>query len=149
MTVVTKSVVIDAPREAIRPYYTTSDYTKQIYQNVYLWEPDDAWPNAGAKARIGFKATAINVDGTCISQQYDPETMHHVYRVDSDNGEPSYWEWTFDESDGKTTVTAKIEYTIPGSIIGAALDKLMIERQNAKLVQQSLDNLKALSEAKD
>jgi len=38
---------------------------------------------------------------------------------------------------------------IPDIDIGAALDKLMIERQNAKLVQQSLDNLKTLSEAKE
>lgn len=146
MTIVTKSIVIDAPREAIRPFYTNSEYTKKIYQNVYLWEPGDTWPSAGAKAKIGFKATAMKVEGTSTTQEYDPETMHHVYRVDGEGTEPSYWQWTFDESDGKTTVTVQVEYTIPGRILGPALDKLMVERQNGKLLQQSLDNLKALTE---
>ena len=146
MTVVTKSIVVDAPRDAIRPYYTNSDYTMQIYQNVYLWEPDDAWPSAGAMARIGFKATAMKVEGTSVTHEYDEQTMRHVYQVNGENVEPSHWKWIFDEKDGKTTVTVQVEYTIPGRILGPALDKLMVERSNAKLLQTSLENLKALVE---
>ena len=146
MTVVTKSVVINAQREAIRPYYANSDYARQIYQNVYLWEPVDAWPSAGATAKIGFKTVAMNVEGTTTTQIYDPETMHHTYRIDGEDVEPSFWEWTFDEKDGQTTVTAQVEYTIPGRIIGPALDKLMVERQNGKLLETSLNNLKELVE---
>jgi uncharacterized protein YndB with AHSA1/START domain len=88
----------------------------------------------------------VNVEGTSTSQEWDPATLHHLYRVDGENVEPSFWEWTFSESDGKTTASVKVEYTIPGRILGPALDKLMIERSNAKMLQQSLDNLKALAE---
>ena len=148
MTVVTRSIVIDAPRQVIRPIYTSSDYTMQIYENVYLWEPDASWPETGAKAEIGFKATGQNVEGTCTSQEFDPETLHHVFEVQSaaSGDEPSRWEWTFDEQDGKTTVNLRIEYTVPGRIIGPALDKLMIERQNAKLVEKALENMKDVAE---
>lgn len=148
MTVINKSIVINAPRETIRTYYIDSAYAKQIYQNVYLWEPDDAWPKAGAKAKIGFKAVAMNVEGIAECLAFDPVTLHHAYQIQpNDEGlEPSDWEWSFDENDGKTTVTVQIEYTVPGRILGPALDKLMVERQNSKLVQASLDNLKALAE---
>jgi hypothetical protein len=148
MTVVSKSIVVDAPRETIGKYYTDEAYAKQIYQNVYQWEPDDAWPAAGAEAKVGFKAVAMNVDGKAKCLAFDPETLHHVYDIvpDDEGLEPSHWEWTFDEDGGKTTVTVQIEYTVPGRILGPALDKLMVERQNNKLIQASLDNLKALAE---
>jgi uncharacterized membrane protein len=146
MTVVNKSLVINAPLEVIRSYYNDEQYARQIYQNVYLWEPDENWPNAGATARVGFKTPGLNIEGTSTSEAYDPQAMRHAYRIDSEGVEPSHWAWTFEEEDGRTTVNVQVEYTIPGSILGAALDKLFIERQNAKTLQQSLDNLKALAE---
>jgi ligand-binding SRPBCC domain-containing protein len=141
-----KTLVINAPLEVIRSYYTDEQYAKQIYQNVYLWQPDENWPNAGAKARVGFKAAAMNVEGTTTSVALDSETLHHAYRVDSEGVEPSHWEWNFEEAGDQTTVNVQVEYTIPGSVLGKALDKLFVERQNAKSLQQSLDNLKALAE---
>lgn len=146
MSLVQKSMVINASLETIRSYYTDEKYARQIYQNVYKWEPDENWPNTGATAGIGFKTTAMSVEGTVTTVEYDPEKMRHAYRVDSEGVEPAHWEWDFEEKDGQTTVNVQVEYTIPGRILGPALDKLFLERQNAKLLQQSLDNLKALSE---
>jgi uncharacterized membrane protein len=61
---------------------------------------------------------------------------------------PPFESWyTFNEQDGKTAVTAKVEYTIPGSFLGKALDKLFVERQNTKDIEQSLVNLKAMAES--
>ncbi|MFN2222996.1 MAG: SRPBCC family protein [Chloroflexota bacterium] len=146
MTVVNKTLVINAPLDVVRSYYADQRYARQIYQNVYLWEPDEEWPNAGATAKIGFKTPGMNVEGTSTSQEYEPQLMRHVYRVDGKGVEPSHWEWSFKEMDGQTTVDVQVEYHIPGSILGQALDKLFVERQNARLLQQSLDNLKALAE---
>ncbi len=148
MTVIDKSLVINAPLDTIRAIYNNRDYAMQIYQNVYLWEPDEDWPNPGAKAKVGFKAVTMKVEGTTTSVEYEPDPLRHVYRIDSDatGDEPSHWEWTFEEEDGRTTAKVKVEYTIPGRVLGPALDKLFVERENSKLLQQSLDNLKALSE---
>jgi hypothetical protein len=143
MTTVTKSIVIDAPREVLRPYFDEAEHVKQRSSNLYRWEPDEAWPNAGATCKVGFKATGIDVNGTATSLEYDPATLNTVYRIDSEGFEPSTWRYSFEERDGKTTVTAEVAYTVPGRILGPALDKLVVERGNAKLLQESLENLKA------
>jgi uncharacterized membrane protein len=79
-----------------------------------------------------------------IIQKYDPQTLNRVYTIEADNQpvEPSLWEYTYDENDGKTTVTVTVEYTLPGSYLGQVLDKLVVERGNAKLLETSLQNLK-------
>lgn len=67
---------------------------------------------------------------------YDEETVAHHWRHENEHGMPSFESWyTFDDADGKTTVTTKVEYTVPGSFLGKALDKLFVERQNAKDVE--------------
>lgn len=143
MTTVTKSIVINAPRETLRPLFDDPQRVKQRSSNLYRWEPDEAWPNAGATCQVGFKATGIDVDGVATSLAYDPATLNRVYRIDSEGFEPSTWRYSFEEHDGETTVTADVEYTVPGRILGPALDKLVVERGNAKLLQESLENLKA------
>ncbi len=75
--------------------------------------------------------------------------MAHHFRYEPDNQMMApfdFW-FTFDESEGKTVVTEKLDYTIPGSYLGKALDKLFVERQNVKDVEQALANLKSLAEA--
>ena len=146
MTTVTKSIVIDAPREAIRPYMFESEQNRRWNPNTYLWEPDPAWPEPGATSRVGFKATGLNVEGVARSLEYDPVTIRHVFQIEASSFEPSTWVYTFDEDQGRTTVTMEVEYTVPGRFLGEVLDKLVVERGNARLVEQSLANLKALVE---
>ena len=144
MTTVTKSIVINAPRETLRLYFDDAERVLQRSSNLYHWQPDEAWPNPGATCQVGFKATGIDVDGVATSLEYDPATLDRIYRIDSEGFEPSTWRYSFQEhDDGKTTVTADVQYTVPGRILGPVLDKMMVERGNAKLLQESLENLKA------
>ena len=147
MTKVTKTVVINATREAIRPYFDESERLMGWSKNVYRWEPDAAWPNPGSQSQIGFKTTGVDVDGVATAMEYDLDTMHSVYKVESGEFEPSTWEYTFDEKGGRTIVTARVEYTVPGRLLGPALDKLVVERGNSKLLEETLKNLKAQVEA--
>ena len=143
MTTVTKSIVVDAPREALRPHFHEAERVLERSSNLFLWEPDEKWPSVGAKCKVGFKATGLDVEGVATSVEYDPATLNMAYRIDSGNLEPSMWRFSFEERDGKTTVTADVEYTIPGRILGPTLDKLFVERSNAKRLEESLANLKA------
>lgn len=143
MTTVSKSVVIEAPREAIRPYFNDPQMLPKWNTNVYHWEPEEEWPNVGAKGDIGFKASGgINVEAIMTSLEYDSETLNRAYNIDGGTLPPSLWRYTFDEKDGKTTVTVDVEYTLPGSYLGQVVDKLVVERGNAKLLENSLLNLK-------
>ncbi|MDX1520517.1 MAG: SRPBCC family protein [Anaerolineae bacterium] len=62
-------------------------------------------------------------------------------------GIPSHWEWTLTSEDFMTTdVSLSLDYTVPGSLLGAIADKLVIERQNEKVIEQQLANLKRMAE---
>lgn len=151
MTTITKSIEINATRDTIRRYYAHPAHTAQWSHILTVWEPDEAWPNEGATARMGVKSGGLNVEGVATTIAYDDETMAHHFRHEPDNQMMAPFEtwFTFDESEGKTTVTQKLVYTIPGNLLGQALDRLFVERQNARDMEQQLANLKALAEGEE
>lgn len=147
MTTIIKSIDINATCDIIRQYYAHPVNTPKWSHILTLWEPDEAWPSVGSKAKMGIKSGGINVEGIATTLAYDDETMDHHWRYDPTNQMLPFESWyTFNEQVGKTVVTAKVEYTIPGSFLGKALDKLFVERQNTKDIEQALVNLKALAE---
>jgi uncharacterized membrane protein len=147
MTTIIKSVEINATRDTIRKYYAHPVHTPQWAHALKLWEPDEAWPSVGTTARMGVKSGGLTLEGIATTLVYDDETMAHHWRFEPKHMPPMEFWYTFEERDGKTTVTQRSEYTIPGSFLGKALDKLFVERQNAKDIEQQLANLKALAEA--
>jgi uncharacterized membrane protein len=62
-------------------------------------------------------------------------------------GIPSTWVYQFTPAAGGTDVKLSVEYTMPGSVLGAIADRLVVERQNQKEVNQALANIKARLEA--
>ena len=69
-------------------------------------------------------------------------------RYESSGGITSAWDWQLTPTpDGGTSVHVTVDYTVPGSVLGALADKLFIERQNEKDLRQSLGNLKRLLES--
>lgn len=147
MTTIIKSVEINAPRDTIRQYYAHPVHTPQWSHTLTLWEPEETWPSVGSTAKMGINSGGINVEGIATTLAYDNETMAHHWRYVPTNNMPPFESWyMFVEKDGKTTVTQTVEYTIPGSFLGKALEKLFVERQNARDVDQGLLNLKSLVE---
>ena len=149
MTTIIKSIEINAPRDVIRKYYAHPINTPKWSHIITVWEPEASWPNTGSTAKMGVKSGGLNMVGVATTIAYDEETMAHHFRHEPDNQmmAPSDVWFTFDENDGKTVVTEKLDYTIPGSYLGKALDKLFVERQTAKDTEQQLANLKSLAEA--
>jgi len=146
MTTIIKSIEINAPRDMIRQYYAHPVHTPQWSHALTVWEPEEAWPGVGSTARMGVKSGGLNLEGIATTLAYDNETMAHHFRYEPKHLPPMEFRFTFEERDGKTTVTQTAEYTIPGSFLGKALDRLFVERQNAKDIEQQLANLKALAE---
>jgi hypothetical protein len=146
MTTITRSVEINAPRDTVRPYYAHPVHTPQWSHRLYLWEPDEAWPSAGTSAKMGIKSGGVSMEGVATTLAYNDDTMAHHFRLQPSNMAPMDFWFTFDERDSKTTVIMKVDYTIPGSYLGKALDKLFVERQNTKDIEQQLTNLKTMVE---
>ncbi len=55
--------------------------------------------------------------------------------------------WSFTATKKGTEVTFFMDYELPASYLGKLLDKLFVERENRKDVNQSLQNLKAILES--
>ena len=95
---------------------------------------------------MGIKSGGLKFEGVATSLEYDPDTMRHHFIHEPKNLDPTDFLYTFDERDSKTAVTVVIDYTIPGSYLGHILDKLFVERQNAKDLEEGLARLKEMAE---
>ena len=146
MTTVHESITINATREQIRPFFFDPDHVRARETTIYHLRQDPDWPAVGTQVQVGFKTFLMNVDAVSTSLAYDPQTLCHEYQMVSATG-PAHWLYTFDEQDGKTTVALKIDYTLPGSWLGQAVDRLLVERMNRQQVINSLAALKQQVEA--
>lgn len=141
MTTVERSIEINAPRKAVIAYQADPANVLRD-DNIYRFEADESWPAAGGTATIGFKTMAFNVEGTTTVTEYDPESGLFAWRLDADGFEPSHWRDTLEEHGDRTTLTRYVEYELPGSVLGQVLDRLVVERQNAKQMENGLEQIK-------
>jgi hypothetical protein len=143
MTTVHESTTVNATREQIRPFLYDPEQLLARETAVYRYQPDENWPAVGAQAEVGFKTFLMNIDATNTCLAYDPETLRIEFKQVAAGQEPGHWLYTFDEQDGKTTVSLKIDYTLPGKWLGQVVDRLLVERKNR---QQCIDSLAALKQ---
>jgi hypothetical protein len=147
MTTVQESTTINATREQIRPIFFDPEKLRTREKSIYHYQPDEQWPAVGAIYEVGFKSFLTNIDAVSTCLAYDPETMRLEFDQVADGQEPARWLYTFDEQDGKTTVTLTIDYTLPGKWLGHMVDRLLVERKNRQQVVESLAALKQQVEA--
>lgn len=67
--------------------------------------------------------------------------------VETSGSVPSHWEWMLNPLDSITNdVSVALDYTVPGSFLGAIADKLVLARQNERVIEQQLAHLKRMAE---
>jgi uncharacterized membrane protein len=141
-----KSILIHAPVEKV--YTVARDPKRWASWYVGLSEPE--------------KLTGEGEVGTIVEHSYLLAGMHFpvTSRVLEDQVSPegARWKgsiegplagehtWTYTPKNGDTEVTADIEYTVPGKALGKVADRLIIERMQARSLDQTLENLKLLCE---
>jgi carbon monoxide dehydrogenase subunit G len=62
-------------------------------------------------------------------------------------GIPSTWVFTLEPQGDATQVTVELDYVMPGALLGKAVDKLVLERQNEKSIERYSGNLKRIAES--
>ena len=92
----------------------------------------------GCKYKWTFKMGGLNVDGeTEIS-----DSSSERFVMATAGGIPSTWTWEMKPVEGGTELKLSIDYTVPGSVLGAIANKLIIEKENDKELRSALVNLK-------
>ena len=92
----------------------------------------------GCKYKWTFDLRGVPIDGSTEII----ESTDSLFVMSTTGGIPSTWTWAMKPSGGGTELALKIDYTVPGSFLGAIADRLVIEGENQKELQAALANLK-------
>jgi len=94
---------------------------------------------AGCTYQWQYKMSGMTFEGSAELSEATPERL----TLKTKGGIPSTWVYEFTPAANGTDLKLSVEYSVPGSVLGALADKLVVERQNQKEVDQALVNLKA------
>ena len=98
----------------------------------------------GSRSQYVYNMLGIKIKGEHEILQLTPN--EHIY-VKTVTGIDSTFDFRFERVDTtQTQITIRVDYRLPGSVLGRILDKVLLERENVKNLEQGLNNLKTLLE---
>lgn len=142
MTLIQKSITINAPLDAVLAILEDPERQSELNPNLKLLSHRPS-PLGFYDTNWEYKMAGMKFSGESTVTAYE-KGKRIVF--ESKGGIDSRWEWTINAQGGTTEVSLALTYTMPGSFLGAALNKLVIEGQNEKDIEGELANLKRLSE---
>ncbi len=142
MTHIEKSVVINTPAEKIYDILNDPTRASELNPNLTLLSYTPA-AIGGYDNTWEYKMAGRKFSGETKIVEFQPP---HRMVYDTTGGIPSHWVWSLQSQEGGAKVSLSLDYTMPGSLLGAVVDKLVIERQNEKEIENQLANLKRASE---
>lgn len=142
-----KSIVIDAPLEKV----VTLGVDPHRWHTWFagLSEPENITGNgdAGTVVEHHYLMMGLRVPVTSRVVEYTLTPQESQWRATIEGPLNGKQHWSYVAEGDKTRITARLDYTIPGSILGQIANRLVIERIQERNLQQTLENLKLLSEA--
>jgi hypothetical protein len=138
-----KSVFINASPDEIDEVSLDAAGWPEWYPGVEEAVPDDVFPELGGVVEVVYKAGGSTFNLTFTVIEYQPH-QSIAYELEGMITGTSRYHYT-PEGDG-TWLTSNYDYSLPGGILGKIADKMVVERMNAKNLEDSLGNLKDLVE---
>jgi uncharacterized membrane protein len=142
MTLIQKSVTIDAPVDTVLAILEDPERQSELNPNLKLLSHRPS-PLGFYDTTWEYKMAGVKFTGESTVTAYE-RGKRIVF--ESKGGIDSRWEWTIN-AEANTQVSLALTYTMPGSFLGAAFNKLVIEGQNEKDIERELATLKRLSES--
>jgi uncharacterized membrane protein len=142
MTLIQKSVTINAPVDTVLAILEDPERQSELNPNLKLLSYTPS-PLGFYDATWEYKMAGMKLSGESTVIAYE-QGKRIVF--ESKGGIDSRWEWTINAQGDTTQVSLALTYTMPGSLLGAAINKLVIEGQNEKDIEGELATLKRLSE---
>lgn len=143
MSHIEKNAVIHARAEKIFDILNDPSRASEMNPDLTLLSHAPA-ESGGYNSTWEYKMAGRKFSGETKVIEYD-KPKHLV--LETSGGIPSHWEWSLEAEDFTTTdVSVSLDYTMPGSLLGAIANKLVVERQNEKAIEHQLANLKRMAE---
>ncbi len=145
MTLINKSVTINAPVSQVQAFMDNSEITPEWYEGMESLTPSPGYPTeVGSTAVIEIKAGGMTMESNLEVTESEPEKLR-VFAMDGMIVGTNRWAI---RPDGDVThIDLTIDYEMKGGGIGKIMDKLFVERINDKNAEASLANLKNHIEA--
>jgi uncharacterized membrane protein len=143
MTKIERSILIKATPEEIEAIHNDIDRLTEWYAGVEKAVSDGIYPNVGGKVRLIYKAAGMTFEmtNTCLEFEYA-----RVGRYKMEGMITGKYAEILEPVEGGTRFTMKFDYQMPGGGLGKIVDRLLVEKMNAKNLEDSLKNLKVLVE---
>lgn len=138
-----RSIVINGTAEEIDAIASDGDRLPEWYAGITKAASDGIFPEPGGKVKMTYKAAGITFEMSQTSLEHEPGKAGKYKMEGMITG---INEHIFEPVDEGTRFTLKFDYEMPGGGVGKIVDKLVVERMNAKNLEESLENIKALVE---
>jgi uncharacterized membrane protein len=145
MPFVEQSIRINAPVEAVFGLIAHQpERMSEWWPPIELQERVTPPPTTvGSKARYVYNMLNVEIRGEHEVVEMD-ENKHLV--VQTISGIDSAFDFEFQSDDDATLLNIRVDYTLPGSVIGQLMNRVFIEERNLADLQEGLANLKRIVE---
>jgi len=142
---VEQSIDIHAPVEAV--FHIIANQPERMaewWPPIELQERVTPPPtNVGSVSRYVYNMMGVKIKGEHEVLEMAPN-QHLVVKTIS--GIDSQFDFHFTPSGSGTNLTIRVDYTLPGSVLGQLLNRLAIEKKNEQDLEEGLQNLKQIVE---
>lgn len=147
MTHIHDSIIINAPVDKV--YALARNPRKWATWWVGLSEPrklkGDGAPGTEVEHDYLVAGIPIHIKSKVLADQMAPDGSAHWHGV-IDGKMHGEQKWDYESTHDGTLVSADIDYTVPGNILGKVADRLLIEKMEERAIHQTLENLKYMIE---
>jgi len=143
MTVLERSIVIKGTAAEIDAITSDGDRLPEWYAGITKATADGIFPDPGGIVEMKYKSAGITFDMSQTVLEYE-YAKGGKYKMEGMIA--GVYEEIFEPVDDGTRFTLKFDYEMPGGGVGKLVDKLFVERMNAKNLEESLENMKTLVE---
>jgi carbon monoxide dehydrogenase subunit G len=143
MANVQRSVAIKASPEETMAVLSDAERWPDWYPGMTEIHVAGPFPEKGGTATFKVKSAGVSMQIAETVLDYQPGKLQ-LFQMEGMLSGQARWELTPD-GDG-TLLTTTFDYVLPGGVFGRVADALVVERLNARSLEQALENLKGLVE---
>ena len=144
MAKVERSIVINGTAAEIEAITNDVDRMPEWFAGITKATSDGVFPETGGKVEMEYKSAGITfkMSQTSLEYEYGKGGKYKLEGMIS-----GAYEEILEAVDEGTRFTLRFDYEMPGGGVGVLVDKLVVEKMNAKNLEDSLVNVMALVES--
>jgi uncharacterized membrane protein len=144
MTYIERSIDIDAPVETVFQYAADWQNWPKFFEGVHDFQPTTEITR-GTGARYAYKAEMLGMK-VPVETEIQGFVENEGWTGEATKGMKHRTHWVFERMGNKTRFTYGLSYKLPVPIVGGILDNLIMKPAWEKIIEDSLENLKNLTE---